>query len=263
MLETAQPSGGAATRQSAAQAEQYKVDLHSQVGLASRKASDGWAAVFIYDPSDCHPSPRRHPPLPGPAPAHRGLRPRDPRALAVLRPGHRGGAVGAARHRRRRAGGAAGAGRDRRPPARRPAHAGAPGDLSRWPPRSAPGRSSPPTGCGCTCAKRARDGARDPLHPRLVAELAELAGPARERARRALPPRRLRPARPRHVGRTARARGLHRGPRWADDVDALITELELDRPILVGWSFGGYVTCDYIRAHGQGRWPGSTSSTGR
>jgi non-heme chloroperoxidase len=40
--------------------------------------------------------------------------------------------------------------------------------------------------------------------------------------------------------------------RWADDVDTLITELELDRPILVGWSFGGYVTCDYIRAHGQG-----------
>ena len=39
--------------------------------------------------------------------------------------------------------------------------------------------------------------------------------------------------------------------RWADDVDTLITELSLDRPILVGWSFGGYVTCDYIRAHGQ------------
>jgi non-heme chloroperoxidase len=39
--------------------------------------------------------------------------------------------------------------------------------------------------------------------------------------------------------------------RWADDVDALITGLDLDRPILVGWSFGGYVTCDYMRAHGQ------------
>jgi pimeloyl-ACP methyl ester carboxylesterase len=39
--------------------------------------------------------------------------------------------------------------------------------------------------------------------------------------------------------------------RWADDIDALITELDLDRPILVGWSFGGYVTCDYVRAHGQ------------
>jgi pimeloyl-ACP methyl ester carboxylesterase len=40
--------------------------------------------------------------------------------------------------------------------------------------------------------------------------------------------------------------------RWADDVDALIGGLGLDRPILVGWSFGGYVTCDYIRAYGQG-----------
>jgi pimeloyl-ACP methyl ester carboxylesterase len=39
--------------------------------------------------------------------------------------------------------------------------------------------------------------------------------------------------------------------RWADDVDALIAGLGLDRPILVGWSFGGYVACDYIRAHGQ------------
>lgn len=39
--------------------------------------------------------------------------------------------------------------------------------------------------------------------------------------------------------------------RWADDVAALIRELELRRPLLVGWSFGGYVTCDYIRAYGQ------------
>jgi pimeloyl-ACP methyl ester carboxylesterase len=39
--------------------------------------------------------------------------------------------------------------------------------------------------------------------------------------------------------------------RWADDVDALIGGLGLHRPILVGWSFGGYVTCDYIRAYGQ------------
>jgi non-heme chloroperoxidase len=41
--------------------------------------------------------------------------------------------------------------------------------------------------------------------------------------------------------------------RWADDVETLITELDLERPILVGWSYGGYVTCDYIRAHGQER----------
>jgi hypothetical protein len=35
MLETAQPSGGAATRQSAAPAEQYKVDPYSQVSRRS------------------------------------------------------------------------------------------------------------------------------------------------------------------------------------------------------------------------------------
>jgi non-heme chloroperoxidase len=39
---------------------------------------------------------------------------------------------------------------------------------------------------------------------------------------------------------------------WADDVAAIIDQLALDRPVLVGWSFGGYVTCDYVRAYGQG-----------
>lgn len=28
-------------------------------------------------------------------------------------------------------------------------------------------------------------------------------------------------------------------------------ELHLERPILVGWSYGGFVICDYIRAYGQ------------
>lgn len=41
--------------------------------------------------------------------------------------------------------------------------------------------------------------------------------------------------------------------RWAEDIDALIGELALQRPLLVGWSFGGYVICDYIRAYGQAR----------
>ncbi len=36
---------------------------------------------------------------------------------------------------------------------------------------------------------------------------------------------------------------------WADDVDSVITELELERPLLVGWSYGGFVVCDYIRAY--------------
>lgn len=38
---------------------------------------------------------------------------------------------------------------------------------------------------------------------------------------------------------------------WADDVQAIIDELGLDRPVLVGHSYGGYVICDYVRAHGQ------------
>jgi pimeloyl-ACP methyl ester carboxylesterase len=38
---------------------------------------------------------------------------------------------------------------------------------------------------------------------------------------------------------------------WADDVAAIIEQLGLERPVLVGWSFGGYVVCDYLRAYGQ------------
>ena len=39
--------------------------------------------------------------------------------------------------------------------------------------------------------------------------------------------------------------------RWADDVAAIIDGLRLDRPVLVGWSYGAFVICDYIRAYGQ------------
>lgn len=41
------------------------------------------------------------------------------------------------------------------------------------------------------------------------------------------------------------------GQLWADDIAAIINRCELERPVLVGWSFGGYVACDYVRAHGQ------------
>ena len=41
------------------------------------------------------------------------------------------------------------------------------------------------------------------------------------------------------------------GRHWADDVAAIIDELGLDRPVLVGWSYGAFVICDYIRAYGQ------------
>jgi non-heme chloroperoxidase len=31
---------------------------------------------------------------------------------------------------------------------------------------------------------------------------------------------------------------------WADDVAAIIDRLRLDRPVLVGWSYGGSIVCD-------------------
>ena len=43
------------------------------------------------------------------------------------------------------------------------------------------------------------------------------------------------------------------GQLWADDVAAIIDELRLDRPVLVGWSYGAFVISDYVRAHGQDR----------
>jgi pimeloyl-ACP methyl ester carboxylesterase len=43
------------------------------------------------------------------------------------------------------------------------------------------------------------------------------------------------------------------GRLWADDVAAIIEQLNLDRPVLVGWSYGGFIICDYVRTHGQDR----------
>src|SRR4030095_8873432 len=43
------------------------------------------------------------------------------------------------------------------------------------------------------------------------------------------------------------------GRLWADDVAAIIDQLGMDRPVLVGWSYGGFIICDYVRAHGQDR----------
>lgn len=40
------------------------------------------------------------------------------------------------------------------------------------------------------------------------------------------------------------------GP-WADDIAAVIEQLALNRPVLVGWSYGGLIVGDYIRAAGQ------------
>ena len=38
---------------------------------------------------------------------------------------------------------------------------------------------------------------------------------------------------------------------WADDLDAVIRSKSLDRPVLVGWSYGGFVIADYIRKYGD------------
>jgi pimeloyl-ACP methyl ester carboxylesterase len=38
---------------------------------------------------------------------------------------------------------------------------------------------------------------------------------------------------------------------WADDIHAVITELELDQPILCGWSYAGVVIGDYLQAYGE------------
>jgi pimeloyl-ACP methyl ester carboxylesterase len=40
---------------------------------------------------------------------------------------------------------------------------------------------------------------------------------------------------------------------WADDLRAIFDELELVRPVLVGWSYGAFVVCDYLRLRGQER----------
>jgi non-heme chloroperoxidase len=37
---------------------------------------------------------------------------------------------------------------------------------------------------------------------------------------------------------------------WADDVAAVIEQTNLDRPVLVAWSYGGFIAADYVRAYG-------------
>jgi pimeloyl-ACP methyl ester carboxylesterase len=40
---------------------------------------------------------------------------------------------------------------------------------------------------------------------------------------------------------------------WADDINAVIEALRLDRPVLSGWSYGPLVILDYLRHYGEGR----------
>jgi non-heme chloroperoxidase len=39
---------------------------------------------------------------------------------------------------------------------------------------------------------------------------------------------------------------------WADDVAAVIEQTGLQRPLVVGWSYGGLLVSDYLRAYGDG-----------
>ncbi|UWR26704.1 alpha/beta hydrolase [Sulfitobacter sp. S223] len=55
---------------------------------------------------------------------------------------------------------------------------------------------------------------------------------------------------------------------WAGDLHAIIETLGLERPLLIGWSMGGWVVQDYLRVHGDGNISGfsligSSGSTGR
>lgn len=38
---------------------------------------------------------------------------------------------------------------------------------------------------------------------------------------------------------------------WADDVAAVIADKHLVKPVIVGWSFGGFVLADYLRKYGM------------
>ncbi len=40
---------------------------------------------------------------------------------------------------------------------------------------------------------------------------------------------------------------------WADDIQAVIDSLSLNKPVLSGWSYGGLSINDYLRHHGQDR----------
>jgi pimeloyl-ACP methyl ester carboxylesterase len=45
--------------------------------------------------------------------------------------------------------------------------------------------------------------------------------------------------------------GRYTNPRlWADDLAAIIDRTGLDRPVLVAWSYGGFIVSDYMRSYG-------------
>jgi non-heme chloroperoxidase len=41
------------------------------------------------------------------------------------------------------------------------------------------------------------------------------------------------------------------GQLWADDVAAVMEQVGLERPVLVAWSYGGFIVADFLRAYGD------------
>lgn len=40
---------------------------------------------------------------------------------------------------------------------------------------------------------------------------------------------------------------------WAEDLAAVIASTQPERPVLVAWSYGGFIVADYVREHGDGQ----------
>lgn len=52
-------------------------------------------------------------------------------------------------------------------------------------------------------------------------------------------------------GKPSEREAYHEDRRWADDLAEVIAGLALQRPVLVGWSYGGRVICDYLTRYGE------------
>jgi len=51
----------------------------------------------------------------------------------------------------------------------------------------------------------------------------------------------------------AQASAYQQSVLWAQDIQAVMDAWEIDRVVLVGWSYGGHAVCDYQRHYGQER----------
>jgi pimeloyl-ACP methyl ester carboxylesterase len=69
-------------------------------------------------------------------------------------------------------------------------------------------------------------------------------------------------------GASAKPRDVYGDPKlWADDIRAVMDTLELDDPVLSGWSYGGIVISDYVSCYGEDaiaatNWVGAVSRLG-